>query len=897
MYKISYHKNRFSLLVRHNKRNVFTIFFKRIFVILTIVFISGCQKNIPDLPPSPEPPTHKHTFEEAWSYDETYHFHKATCGHDEISNKAEHIFSNNICTICGYKTTSPEPPIHKHTFEETWSYDETYHFHKATCGHDEISNKAEHIFSNNTCTICGYKSPSPEPPQKIGIQYEYTNKAYSVVGLGLLDDYNIIIPNTFNDGVNGEHSVTSIGNKAFFNTDITSVILGDNISTIGENAFAYTPLTRIKMGNNVSAINAYAFSNCKNLTTIEWNKNLETIGSSAFENCSSLSEVTLPSSVLEVGNYAFSRVPNIKKLELGEKLKTLGNNAFGTLENLERIIYNSISLDTTTRFQNLPKLKTITIGENVCDIPSNFFESCPNLEEVVYNATNAKNAILLFNLSSLKTAIIGNNVQSIPAYIFSNAKELTTVTFGENVKNVGQRAFDNCISLINLTLNNALTYIDGYAFRQIGIDEITIPESITFIQGTAFQNCNNLKIIHWNSSNYNKEGKREYDGGIFEQSENIETVIFGEKANLVPDGLFTDIVSLKTIILSESIESIGYASFAGCINLTEITIPNGVKIIGEYAFRGSESLHIVNLSEGLIEIKDYAFLECRDLKQIILPDTLTKMTNAFAECTYLSSVHLGRSLSQIIGNEIFLGATCLERITIDNENKYYTVEDNVLYNKGKTTLIFYPPLNNPITFKIPDGIETISTNAFRDTINLENVTLPSSVQTIGNYAFMGSSIKNIVIPDNVADLTGTFAECLFLETVTIGKGVNNIDIEAFDAAANIKEFIVDAGNIYYSSVDGNLYNKSGNELFKYALGKENDEFIVSSSITKISKNAFVGAINLLRIVFENTENWYMSASEDMSNVALVKGLDDSENTAYILTDTDNYGSMYYEYRP
>ena len=49
---------------------------------------------------------HVHKFSEKWSYDDNYHWRSATCGHDEIEMKGKHSLNNNICSVCGYKTTA-----------------------------------------------------------------------------------------------------------------------------------------------------------------------------------------------------------------------------------------------------------------------------------------------------------------------------------------------------------------------------------------------------------------------------------------------------------------------------------------------------------------------------------------------------------------------------------------------------------------------------------------------------------------------------------------------------------------------------------------------------------------------------------------------------------------------
>lgn len=65
-------------------------------------------------------------------------------------------------TACGGTTdnggtTGDETP-HTHTFEEGWTWDETDHWHKATCEHqNEVSEKNAHTMSNGKCSVCGYE--------------------------------------------------------------------------------------------------------------------------------------------------------------------------------------------------------------------------------------------------------------------------------------------------------------------------------------------------------------------------------------------------------------------------------------------------------------------------------------------------------------------------------------------------------------------------------------------------------------------------------------------------------------------------------------------------------------------------------------------------------------------
>ena len=71
--------------------------------------------------------------------------------------------------VLGVACGKDEKPEHSHTYESAWTYDNTYHWHKASCEHtSEISEKAEHAYAqdSNSCSICGYVNPTlPEDPQ------------------------------------------------------------------------------------------------------------------------------------------------------------------------------------------------------------------------------------------------------------------------------------------------------------------------------------------------------------------------------------------------------------------------------------------------------------------------------------------------------------------------------------------------------------------------------------------------------------------------------------------------------------------------------------------------------------------------------------------------------------
>ena len=134
----------------------------------------------------------------------------------------------------------------------------------------------------------------------------------------------IHIPKMMND-----RPVTTIGESAFEEYDLTRIILPDSVKTIAESAFSdCVCLEEIDMGDGVKAIEQYAFIGCEKLSKVKLSDSLESIGNSAFERCTNLAEISLPDSLLEIEKSAFDRCSSLNSVKLPEGLEYLGPCAF-----------------------------------------------------------------------------------------------------------------------------------------------------------------------------------------------------------------------------------------------------------------------------------------------------------------------------------------------------------------------------------------------------------------------------------------------------------------------------------------------------------------------------------------------------------------------------------------
>lgn len=138
---------------------------------------------------------------------------------------------------------------------------------------------------------------------------------YILSSLATYGSKNITVPESYN-GL----PVKEIGDKAFSQTDITSLVLTDNIETIGKAAFAQCDyLTTVDLGGT-DYIDFGAFSGCIALTAIDFS-DVSEIGNLAFSNCSALETVMIPADVSLVGSNAFAFCENLTDIYCGAESK------------------------------------------------------------------------------------------------------------------------------------------------------------------------------------------------------------------------------------------------------------------------------------------------------------------------------------------------------------------------------------------------------------------------------------------------------------------------------------------------------------------------------------------------------------------------------------------------
>ena len=229
-----------------------------------------------------------------------------------------------------------------------------------------------------------------------------------------------------------------------------------------------------------------------------------------------------------------------------------------------------------------------------------------------------------------------------------------------------------------------------------------------------------------------------------------------------------------------------------------------------------------SVKEGTRIICDRAFSFCRSLSEIVIPSSVTSIGDrAFSSCESLKYISIPKSVICLNGNPFAEWNGKLECLSPN-----YIYEDDVLFNKDKSRIISFRN-QNVKSYVIPSSVTSIGDWAFYGCNSLSEIVIPSSVTSISDRTFSNcDSLSKIVIPSSVTSIGGrAFSFCRSLSEIVIPSSVTSIDDGAFSCCDSLSEIVIP------SSV-----TSIGDWAFSFCSSLS--EIVIPSSVTSIGDSAF-----------------------------------------------------------
>lgn len=168
---------------------------------------------------------------------------------------------------------------------------------------------------------------------------------------------------------------------------------------------------------------------------------------------------------------------------------------------------------------------------------------------------------------------------------------------------------------------------------------------------------------------------------------------------------------------------------------------------------------------------------------------------------------------------------------------------------------------------IPETVEYIGSYAFFGCKGLSSVILNEGLKEIGGSAFMWCEMMTIDLPESLVKIAPQAFYASSLRSVTIPKNVELIGDGAFGYCGYLTNIVVDEENKYYSSLDGNLYNKDHTELLQYSIAKSVGIFEIPDSVVTIGNSAFYRAEKLNEVVVPSSVITIEDGAFSSSNIS------------------------------
>ncbi len=575
--------------------------------------------------------------------------------------------------------------------------------------------------------------------------------------------YDFIVDGIYYNFLGGDSVEVTQGNSKYVGEiTIPSTVSNDGITyrvtTIGDEAFyECEQLTSLTIPKSITFIGRAAFYNLYNLTTVTWN---------ATKCVSEYDEYPVFGGDDTYDSETGMRCPwegNVTSFILGEDVEVIPS---GLCRGMTKLTDLTIPANVHTiggyAFADCTNLTELTIPANVHTIGGYAFANLSNLKTVTWNAIDCEGIVDRYgNVMPLFPITITVEYSS---YLDHN-QTITSLVFGDGVKTIPAGICSYLTNLTNIAIPNSVTKIGAQAFYDSGLTELVVPENVDTVDENAFANLTQLTSVTWNAIDCYMQYSYSINSAFGTDSKSNSSVD-AEDPN----------TSITSFTFGNNVEKIPANLCQNLSALTNIVIPTSVTSIGEYAFNNCAKITALTVPTNVNSVGNGAFDNMNSLQSVTWN---AKQCNTednsfdpmFAIVTYNEW-----------GEAFTDGNPSITAFTFGNDVEI--IPAYVCCDLNLTNIT------------IPSTVTTIGTAAFRECELLETITIPANVERIGEDAFLACyKIKTIDIPNSVKTIDYmAFAYCSSLQSATLGEGVDTIGNYAFYGCNQLKKFICHSPN-------------------------------------------------------------------------------------------------------
>ena len=553
-----------------------------------------------------------------------------------------------------------------------------------------------------------------------------------------------------NDGKT--YRVGRIAESAFSNcTELTEVIMSNNIEYIGMNAFmGCTALTNVKLSENIDELYHGVFAYCTSLKEIVIPDNVITlygqfgnpggIWPSTFEDCTSLETVTLGKRLLHTACYS-----NIRGMFSYEYNPFRGCTSFK-----KAIIRSEVVAEAITQALR-ESVEEITLENTVREFEDEAFTDFKGLKLLCVRAKSVGDEMFR-GCSNLTDLILSEGLESIGACAFYGCSSLLKVDVPKSVKAIGDYAFSDCSSLARITVGDSIASMGSYPFANTRWYN-NRPDGEIYIGKVLLA----YRAMPANTTLRIKDGTVCIASFALSNQNNLDSLYIPNSVVSVGGGICCNCKSLRYVDLPDELKTISANSFYGCEKLSAVEWPGNLELIGGAAFSGCKSLNTLNLPNTVTAIGDNAFYGCESLKEVNLPKSLKEIgESAFSSCSMYEDVVIPSSVVSIGANAFSGGRYRAKKVTIPQSVEY--IDETAFANASLVYLnvdsdylveqipsLCAPLSSTPTEIVFGDNVTTIVPSVVENDETLRSVTFGTNVKEIGDFAFCGCTSLNEVI--------------------------------------------------------------------------------------------------------------------------------------------------------